>query len=78
MAQWRRRDHKIKYLKNKKNIYEQYDARIKEADTYYENRSYSEAKAAYQSALALIPGDSYASGMIERINEILNDPKQKK
>ena len=69
---------KIKDLKNKKNIYDQYDARIKEADTYYENRSYHEAKTAYQSALSLIPDDSYASGMIERINEILNDPKQKK
>lgn len=69
---------KIKDLRNKKNVSERYDAKINEADSYFESNSYNEAKAAYQSALAVIPDDPYASGMIERIEEIVNDPEYKK
>ena len=44
----------------------------------YEDGSYSQAKEAYQSALLVIPDDSYALGMIDRITEIVNSPDYKK
>ena len=63
---------KIKELQSHRDIADRYNAKITEADAYYEDRSYNEAKSSYQAALQVIPDDSYAIGMIERIDEILN------
>ena len=48
---------------------------VNEADALYEDRSYVEAKTAYEAALTVIPDDSYALGMIDRIDEIVNSPE---
>ena len=69
---------KINELQTQKNITDNYNATINEADALYEDRSYALAKDAYQSALAVIPDDSYALGMISRIDEIVNSPEFKK
>lgn len=69
---------KIKELQTKKNIAYNYNAKIIEADVLYEDRSYNEAKEAYQAALSVIPDDSYALGMISRIDEIVNSPEYTK
>jgi len=69
---------KIKELQTKKNIADNYNAKITEADVLYEDRSYNEAKEAYQAALSVIPDDSYALGMISRIDEIVNSPEYTK
>lgn len=66
---------KIKDLQIKKNTADNYNAKITEADALYEERSYNEAKMAYQSALTVIADDSYALGMISRIDEIVNSPE---
>lgn len=68
---------KIKELQTKKNIADRYDAKISEADAFYEDQSYPEAKAAYQEALTVIPDDSYALGMIARVDEVTNSPEYK-
>lgn len=68
----------INKLKTQKNISDNYNAKINEADALYEDRSYALAKDAYQSALSVIPDDSYALGMIDRIEEIVNSPEYKK
>ena len=62
----------INELRAKKDVAERYDAKITEADAFYEDRSYNDAKASYQAALTVIPDDSYALGMIARIDEIVN------
>lgn len=67
----------IKELQTKKNIADRYDAKISEADALYEDQSYPEAKIAYQEALAVIPDDSYALGMIARVDEVTNSPEYK-
>jgi Putative Zn-dependent protease, contains TPR repeats len=69
---------KIKELQTKKNIADRYDAKIAEADALYEDQSYAEAKNAYQEALSVIPNDSYALGMITRVDEVMNSPEYKK
>lgn len=69
---------KIKELQRKKNIADRYDAKIAEADALYEDQSYPEAKSAYQEALSVIPNDSYALGMIARVEEVINSPEYKK
>ena len=63
---------KIGELQRTKNTADSYNNKINEADAFYEDRSYDEAKAAYQAALTVIPDDSYALGMIARIDEIVN------
>ena len=65
----------IKELQTKKNIADNYNAKITEADALYEDQSYKDAKSAYQAALTVIPDDSYALGMIARIDEIVNSPE---
>lgn len=65
----------IKELQTKKNIADNYNAKINEADALYEDQSYKDAKSAYQAALTVIPDDSYALGMIARIDEIVNSPE---
>lgn len=69
---------KIKELQTKKNLADRYDAKIAEADALYEDQSYPEAKSAYQEALSVIPNDSYALGMIARVEEVINSPEYKK
>lgn len=65
----------IEELQTKKNIADNYNAKITEADALYEDQSYKDAKSAYQAALTVIPDDSYALGMIARIDEIVNSPE---
>ena len=65
----------IKELKTKKNIADNYNAKISEADALYEDQAYKDAKTAYQAALTVIPDDSYALGMIARIDEVVNSPE---
>ena len=68
----------IAELQTQLDISERYNSKISEADAFYEDRSYPEAKSAYQSALTVIPDDSYALGMIDRIDEIVNSPEYRK
>ena len=69
---------KIKELQTKKSIADSYDAKITEADALYEDQSYVDAKIAYEAALTVIPDDSYALGMIARVDEIVNSPEYRK
>ena len=65
----------ITELQTQLDISERYNSKINEADALYEDRSYVEAKTAYEAALTVIPDDSYALGMIDRIDEIVNSPE---
>lgn len=67
----------ITELQAKLDVSERYQAKITNADELYEDRSYVEAKTAYEEALTVIPDDSYALGMIDRIDEIINSPEYK-
>lgn len=62
----------ISSLQAKKEVADNYNSKIKEADALYEDQSYQEAKSSYQAALTVIPDDSYAQDMIARIDEIVN------
>ena len=68
----------ITKLQAQKDISDNYTSKINEADALYEDGQYTQAKEAYQSALSVIPDDSYALGMIDRITEIVNSPDYKK
>ncbi len=68
----------ISELQTQKNISDNYNAKITEADALYEDRSYAMAKEAYNAALSVVPDDSYALGMINRIDEITNSTEYKK
>lgn len=68
----------IANLQSQQDISERYDSKINEADALYEDRSYIEAKTAYEAALTVIPDDSYALGMIDRIDEIVNSSEYRK
>ena len=68
----------IANLQSQRDISDRYNSKITEADALYEDRSYNEAKTAYESALTVIPDDSYAHGMINRIDEIVNSPEYRK
>ena len=54
-----------------KGIADQYNGIIASADRLYESKSYKEAKAQYQNALAVVPGDAYATDMIGRLNPLI-------
>jgi len=69
---------RIKELRSKQSVAERYDSKIAEADALYEDMSYTEAKATYQAALDVINDDSYALGMIARIDEIVNSAEYRK
>lgn len=62
----------VSSLQAKKDVADRYDEKINEADALYEDQSYLAAKSAYLAALTVIPDDSYAQGMISRIEEIVN------
>ena len=68
----------IANLQSQQDISERYNSKINEADALYEDRSYVEAKSAYEAALTVIPDDSYALDMIDRIDEIVNSPEYRK
>lgn len=68
----------IANLQSQQDISERYNSKINEADALYEDRSYIEAKTAYEAALTVIPDDSYALGMIDRIDEIVNSSEYRK
>ena len=54
-----------------KGIADQYNGIIAVADQLYENKSYKEAKAQYQSALVVVKGDAYATDMIARLDPLI-------
>ena len=54
-----------------KGIADQYNGIIAVADQLYENKAYKEAKAQYQSALAVVKGDAYATDMIARLDPLI-------
>ena len=54
-----------------KSIADQYNGIITVADQLYENKAYKEAKAQYQSALAVVKGDAYATDMIARLDPLI-------
>ena len=54
-----------------KGIADQYNGIIATADQLYENKAYKEAKAQYQSALAVVKGDPYATDMIARLDPLI-------
>ena len=54
-----------------KGIADQYNGIITVADQLYENKAYKEAKAQYQSALAVVKGDAYATDMIARLDPLI-------
>lgn len=54
-----------------KGIADQYNGIIAVADQLYESKAYKEAKAQYQSALAVVKGDAYATDMIARLDPLI-------
>ena len=48
-----------------------YNGIIAEADRLYEAKSYREAKTQYQSALAVVSGDAYATDMLSRLDPLI-------
>ena len=54
-----------------KGIADRYDSIIAEADRLYESKAYKEAKAQYQSALAVVTDDAYATDMIARLDPLI-------
>ena len=54
-----------------KGIADRYNGIIAEADRLYESKAYKEAKAQYQSALAVVTDDAYATDMIARLNPLI-------
>lgn len=54
-----------------KGVTDQYNGIIAEADRLYEAKSYREAKTQYQGALAVVPGDAYATDMLSRLDPLI-------
>ena len=54
-----------------KGIADRYNGIIAAADQLYENKAYKEAKTQYQSALAVVAGDAYATDMIARLDPLI-------
>ena len=54
-----------------KGVADRYNGIIAAADQLYENKAYKEAKAQYQSALAVVAGDAYATDMIARLDPLI-------
>ena len=50
-----------------------YDAHVKKADDFFNNKSYSDAKAAYGEASKVKPGEKYPKDKIAEIDKILAD-----
>ena len=54
-----------------KGVSDRYNGIIAEADRLYESKAYKEAKSQYQSALAVVSGDAYATDMIARLDPLI-------
>ena len=54
-----------------KGIADRYNGIIAEADRLYESKAYKEAKTQYQSALAVVTDDAYATDMIARLDPLI-------
>ena len=54
---------------------ERFAVLIKEADSFFNQKKYQEAKNSYNRALSINPGDNYANGQIKVINDILKRQK---
>lgn len=54
-----------------KGVADRYNDIIAAADRLYEAKSYKEAKSQYQSALAVVAGDAYATDMIARLDPLI-------
>ena len=54
-----------------KGIADQYNSIIAAADRLYEDKAYKEARVQYQSALAVVAGDAYATDMIARLDPLI-------
>ena len=54
-----------------KGVADRYNDIIAAADQLYENKAYKEAKSQYQSALAVVAGDAYATDMIARLDPLI-------
>ncbi|MBK6284115.1 MAG: tetratricopeptide repeat protein [Draconibacterium sp.] len=54
-----------------KALAERFSALIKEADLYFNQKKYAEAKNSYNRALSIKPNDSYANQQIKLINDLL-------
>ena len=54
-----------------KGVADRYNGIIAAADQLYENKAYKEAKSQYQSALAVVAGDAYATDMIARLDPLI-------
>ncbi len=54
-----------------KGTADRYNGIIAEADRLYESKAYKEAKSQYQSALAVLAGDAYATDMIARLDPLI-------
>lgn len=67
----------ISSLTTTKIISDNYNLKIREADSLYLEKSYEKAKKSYNEALAVIPDDQYSSDMIKRIDETINSDEYK-
>ena len=61
----------LQTLQGSKATNDRYNAFIAEADRLYENKNYKEAKTQYQGALNVVPGDSYATEMLSRLDPLI-------
>ena len=61
----------LQTLQGSKATNDRYNAFITEADRLYESKSYKDAKAQYQGALSVVPGDAYATEMLSRLDPLI-------
>ncbi|MEZ5104778.1 MAG: hypothetical protein R2757_09805 [Draconibacterium sp.] len=59
-----------------KALNERFTALVKEADIFFNQKKYNEARNSYNRALSIKPTDSYANGQIKAINDILKGQQQ--
>ncbi len=70
-------DKKLAEIARQKSIDDQYNASISKADKYLADKSYQQARAEYNTAQGIKPGDSYPKDKIAEIDEILAEIKAK-
>ena len=61
----------LQTMQGSKATNDRYNAFITEADRLYENKAYKDAKAQYQGALSVVPGDAYATEMLSRLDPLI-------